>query len=353
MAAGYRVVAIGGSAPGFDERLRGEGIELVTVPLQARSTGPLQELRTFLTLLRLLRRLRPDVLHTFTIKPTIYGRLAARWARLPAVVSTVTGLGHIFIADGARARLLQALVACAYRAAFGHHNSMVIFQNPEDRAEFERARLLGCSESELIRGSGIDLVRFAPVPEPPGPPVVLMVARLIWEKGLGEFVEAARIVRRRRPDVRFVIVGDDDLENPNGVPRAVREGWATEGCVELWGYRDDLPSVYAQAAIVCLPSYREGVPKTLLEAAACARAMVATDVPGCREVVIDGVTGLLVPARDAPALALAVQRLLAEPGTRRRLAAAARDLAAREFDVRFVTARTLSLRGPAGSRARR
>jgi len=206
-----------------------------------------------------------------------------------------------------------------------------------------RERLVDGSHIRLIRGSGVDLDRFKASDLPPGRPMVLLMSRMLWDKGVGEFVDAARTAEERGADARFVLVGDPDPENPAAIPRETLQRWSDSGVVEWWGQRSDAPALLAQARVVVLPSYREGLPKVLLEAAASGRPMIATDVPGCREVVEPGVTGQLVPARDAAGLAEAMLGLLADPERCRQMGTQARRLAEREFGVEAVVSRTLAV----------
>ncbi len=291
------------------------------------------ELRTIVALARVFKEVRPDIVHTVTIKPVLYGGMLSRVLGVPANVSAVSGLGYVFIAQGPVATLRRALVRAAYRVALGHPNGRVIFQNKDDLALF-RAK-----HAVLIRGSGVDLDAFALAP-PAERAIVMLPCRLLWDKGVGEFVAAARSLAGR---ASFVLVGEVDTENPAGVPAAQIEAWVGEGVVEWWGFSADMPATLARAAIVVLPSYREGLPKVLLEAAAVGRAIVTTDVPGCRDAVVANKTALLVPARDAAALAKAIATLLDDSALRTRFAAAGRDWVERHFSAERVAEQTLAL----------
>jgi glycosyltransferase involved in cell wall biosynthesis len=220
----------------------------------------------------------------------------------------------------------------------------VVFQNPQDQAWFVDRGAIALDQTVLIRGAGVDVQRFQPGPAPKGEPIVLLAARLLWEKGIGEFVDAARELKARGVACRFVLVGAPDNENPNPIPEPVLRQWAAEGLIEWWGLQDDMPKVLQESSVVALPTtYPEGVPKILLEAASCAKAIVATDVPGCREIVIDGETGLLVPPRNAKALADAVARLLADARLRSDLGCRARALVVDEFSEEKTIAATLAV----------
>lgn len=320
------------------------GFHYHPIPLVRRGQNPVEDLVTFAALWRLYRRVRPTLVHNMTIKPVIYGGLAARLLRVPAVVSLVTGLGHIFIADGVRAALLRRTVLEAYRQALRHSNARVVFQNPNDRDIFVDTGVAERAQTCVIRGSGVALDAFVPTDEPPTPITVILPARLIWEKGVAEFVAAARELRSRSSVLRFVLVGDTQASNPRSVPASQLEVWVDEGIIEWWGRCTDMPAVYAKAHIVCLPSrYGEGVPKALMEAAACSRPIVTTDIPGCREVVRHGENGLLVPPGDVDALISALATLSLEPALRRQFGQRARQIAVSQFSEESVERQTLAV----------
>lgn len=338
-ARGYDVHVA--TAPGPAEvEVRAHGFPFHPVPLSRSGRRPDAELAAVGALYRLFRRLRPDLVHLVTIKPVLYGGVAARLARVPAIVSAVSGLGYIFIREGGRAAAIRTGVRGAYRAALGAHAGRTIFQNEDDLEDFVRHGSVRRDHTVLIRGSGVDLARFAERPEPEGDPVVLLPSRMLWDKGVQELVDAARILRPRHPKARFVLVGDTD-PNPASIPKSTLEGWQRAGVVEWWGYRKDMPDVLAQANVVVLPSYREGLPKVLIEAAAVGRAIVTSDVPGCREVVRDGDNGLLARVRDGKSLAEAIGRLLDDPALRARMGKRGRERAVREFSVEGVVDATM------------
>jgi glycosyltransferase involved in cell wall biosynthesis len=235
---------------------------------------------------------------------------------------------------------LRDFIKLFYRLVL--NNTWVIFQNPDDRAAFLESHLVDPKKVTLIRGSGVDIRRFSPRPEPPGIPLVVLPARLLWDKGVGEFVTAARMLQTEGLHVRFALVGDGDDENPASVSASQLRAWENGGVIEWWGWQENMQDVYAQAAIVCLPSYREGLPKTLIEAAACGRPIITSDVPGCREVVRQGENGLLVPARDASALAEALKDLLQNPKERLEMGKRGRIIAEKEFSMNLVISQTLA-----------
>jgi glycosyltransferase involved in cell wall biosynthesis len=326
------------------ERLREVGLPFHAVPFVRGRNPPLTEMSTLLALSRLYAAFEPDLVHHVTIKPVIYGGLMARRRRVPAVINTVPGLGHVFVADGWASGVRREAIKQAYRLAFAHPRTRVIFENPDDLQDFERWRLITPAQGVVIKGAGVDLARFKPLHEGGDETQVVMASRLLWFKGVGEFVEAARRTKASHSDARFVLIGTGDPGNPATVPEAQLRRWADEGVIEWWGQRDDMPEVLARAAIVCLPSfYREGVPRVLIEAAACGRPIVTTDMPGCREIVRNGVNGLLVPARNGPALANAITRLLDQPAVREAMGRRSREIAQNEFGSELVIAQTLEV----------
>jgi glycosyltransferase involved in cell wall biosynthesis len=238
---------------------------------------------------------------------------------------------------------MRVLAGAAYRPVFAGERTRAIIQNAENMETLIAAGIVPRERAVLIRGSGVDTERFAPAPEPPGPPTILFASRLLWSKGLGELVEAARLMRQRGIDARLMVVGSPDRENPECVTETVIRGWEAEGMIEWLGEREDMPSVFRQAHIVALPSWDEGAPKVLLEAAASGRAIVTTDIPGCRQIVRDGVNGFLVPTRDPIALARALTELISQPALRARMAAAGRAVALSEFDESIIVEQTLAV----------
>lgn len=344
VAAGYEVVV----ATRLNEARHRQAIEAIggrVIPLGLRrgSHNPWQELRAINEIRAIYRRERPDIVHQVALKPVLYGSLAARLSARPVVVNALAGLGYIFTSSAGKARLLQPLVAAALRWLLNGPRSHLILQNPDDQQLLVQRGIVQADRVCQVRGSGVDIQRFAVSAQPEGVPLVILPARLLWDKGVGEFVAAARQLRQAGVVARFALVGATDEENSAAITEEQLLGWQHEGVVERWGLCDDMPAVLAQASIVCLPSYREGLPKALLEAAACGRAMVATDVPGCREIVIHEHNGLLVPARDPLSLAAALQRLLQDGALRERLGENGRRLVEAEFSDEKVIQQTLAL----------
>jgi glycosyltransferase involved in cell wall biosynthesis len=341
--AGHDLLLISPPGP-YGEKIRALGLRWQPLPMNRRSLNPLREATLLWHLWRLCRRERPDLVHSFTIKCAVYGSLVARLARVPSRVNAVAGMGYVFTSNDAKARLLRPVVRALLRLALGGRNAWLILQNPDDVALFQQARLVSSGRVRLIAGSGVDCARFHPsaLARDGETLRVLLPARLLWDKGVAEFAQAARLLRASGRSMAFLLAGDPDPGNPAAVPEATIREWAAEGTLEWLGHVDDMPALFRSVQVVALPSYREGLPKGLIEAGASGCALVTTDVPGCREVVRDGEDGLLVPARDADALARAIARLHDESELRARLATAARARAL-AFDERLVIARTLDV----------
>jgi glycosyltransferase involved in cell wall biosynthesis len=343
LAQGFDVAVAAADEQGYSKRIRAEGIRFIPLRLDRRSRGGWQDFLTLRDLYCLYRRERPDLVHHVTIKPVIYGSIAARFASVPAVVNAIPGLGYMFIGTGLSGRIRRGLAMLAYRAAMSSARVRVIFQNPDDQESFQRAHIVRHGQSVVIRGSGVDLRRFHWTAPPAGRPIIVLPSRLLWDKGVGELVRASRILKQRNVDCRVALVGVPDPYNPQSVTADELKGWASEQIVEWWGHTEDMPGVMARASIVVLPSYREGVPKALLEAAAAGRPMIASDVPGCREIVRHGETGLLVPVRDATALADAIGTLVNDPAARARMGLQARALAEAHFSLESVVEQTFAV----------
>lgn len=291
----------------------------------------------------LFKQLRPDIVHLVTIKPVLLGGIAARWAKVPAVVAAISGLGFIFLSTGWKARIRRVIAGAMYSLALSHPRIKVIFQNPDDRDAVCAFVDLPNEAIEMIRGSGVDLTRFRQSSLPTGVPKVMMASRLLKDKGVREFVEAASLLKARGVQAHFCLVGDIDPANPSSLTPGEVDALAREGAVEFWGYQDDMAAVLPEATIVVLPSYREGLPKVLLEAAACGRPVVTCDVPGCRDAIAPGQTGLLVPKQDSLRLADAIQTLLQHVPLMESMRIAGRKLAEEAFSSEAVAAHHLAI----------
>jgi len=323
--------------------ISGQGFKLFPINLLRRSVNPIRELLAVIELARLYRAEKPDLVYHVAVKPILYGSLAARLAGVPSVINVFAGLGYAYTSDEWRARLFRLLLKFGLNAACNSSGSIAVFQNEEDQAQLVRDHVVRRSHTRVIRGTGVDIDRFRPTSEESGDSIILLPCRMLWDKGVGEFMEAARLVKRQKPRVRFVLVGRCDEENPASIQSVQLHRWQEEGAIEWWGHRSDMPTVLGHAAVVVLPSYREGLPVSLLEAAGCGKPIVATDVPGCRDVVRHRVNGLLVPPRNATALAEAIAVLLENQGLRNELGCRGRDIVVKEFSSTLVTRQTLAL----------
>lgn len=312
------------------------------IPFTRSGHNPFVELISFFYLFRLFKSIKPDLVHLITIKPVLYGGLAARIARVKSVVAAISGLGTVFIAQTKRAFIRRWIISVMYNLAFSD-NTTVIFQNPDDRSALLRFCRILPAQVRTIKGSGVDLDSYCATPHPLGIPVVVMAARLLKDKGVFEFIEAAKILRSRNVSLVMRLIGTPDQGNPSSVSEASLELWRKEGVVELLGYRSDISQQYAEATIVCLPSYREGLPKGLIEAAACGRAVITTDVPGCRDAINPGVTGVLVPVQDSLALADTIQQLVESPNTCMKMGQAGRKLAEQEFAIEKIVEQHMNI----------
>jgi len=333
---GYRVTAIAPDiTPTVKQTMSDLGVALIELPLARRSLSPWADLAYLWRLSRIFVDLKPDLIVSFTIKPNIWSSFAAARAKVRSV-SCVTGLGYMFsdrVPASVKAKLIRWVVRGLYRCAT-HLNWRVIFQNPDDLIDF---RIAGClpdsSKARLVNGSGVDLGHYSVTPLP-SQPVFLMVSRLLGEKGVREYCEAAVVVKARHPEMEFLLVGYME-EGPDGISPSELAAWQAGG-VDYRGPMDDVRLAFASASVYVLPSYREGTPRSVLEAMSCARPVVTTDVPGCRETVVDGETGRLVPVRDVPALVAAILELAADPDLRQRMGEAGLAYAREKFDVHRV-----------------
>jgi len=320
------------------------GARCVLSPLNRTGLNPMSERRARAHYDALFREIRPDAVFVSNPKPIFYAIPAARGAGVARRVAMVTGLGYAFTGSSFKARVLRAVATRLYRGALSDATA-VLFQNQDDRDELaRRGALMRAPSPKIVAGSGVDLDRFAAAPMPGGPPVFLMVARLLGDKGVREFAEAARIVRAERPSWRFRLVGWIDA-NPAAIRREELDAWVRSGAIEYAGRVDDVRGEVADASVFVLPSYREGTPKSVLEALATARPVITTDAIGCRETVRDGVEGLLVPPRDAYALARACLRLGDDAALRAEMGLRARLRAVEKFDVRLVNAAIMEALG--------
>ena len=343
-AAGYEPMVIAPVDPAAEQRMADMGVERIVIGMERSGLNPFAELRLMLTYRRLLKNLRPIAYLGFTIKPNIYGGIAARLTGVP-LIANISGLGTVFLKRG----WLQALVSRLYRFAF-KRAVVTFFQNPDDLAVFVDRGLVNQAQARLLPGSGVDLERFQPALPMPGPDTFLFVGRLLGDKGVREFVEAARIVQSEVPEARFQLLGPIDEGNRSAVTKREVDHWVAEGTVDYLGAAEDVRPYIGRATAVVLPSYREGLPRSLLEAAAMARPLIASDVPGCRELVEPGVNGFLCEVRNASSLAKALKMIMKTSGeARSRMGEASRQMVERHYSQTVVISAYLDVLGKLGA----
>ena len=340
--AGFEV-SIAARVGGHRDVIEKSGLTLHNINFDRSGVGPLREVSTIANLIKLYRQERPDIVHHVAMKPVVYGSIAARVAGIKFVVNALGGLGFAFRSTGWRASAMKNVIRPLLKRALSGGNSRLILQNEDDRRMLTEMKLIDGDKTRLIKGAGINLETYPKADCLYQPPLVVLPARLLKDKGVGEFVAAAKALREEGCLARFALVGEPDPANPASFSKNDIEQWKSSGEVECWGWRKDMPNVFAQAQIVCLPSYHEGLPKALLEAAASHCAMVATDIPGCRPIVKHGETGWLVRPRDVESLKLALREAIERPDLRQKFAAAAYDNIKKEFTLERVVAQTLAI----------
>jgi glycosyltransferase involved in cell wall biosynthesis len=340
--AGFEVVLLA-NLHSHGEVIRSEGVGVIPLDIKRHSMNPLRELKTLLRIVKTYRAERPDIVHHVAMKPVLYGSIAAFLTGIPRVVNALTGMGYLFISESMKSRILRACIKRLFWFLLNRKRSRLILQNPDDAGMFLKYGIAEKALIYLIRSSGVDGAIFVPTPEPPQPITVMLPARMLLDKGVVEFVEAARILVKQGCTARFILVGKCDPGNPANISESQLKLWQQEKVIEWWGHQSDMPAVLAQAHIVCLPSYREGLPKALLEAASCGKPIVSTNVPGCREIVRDGVNGFLVPARNGFALAGALRKLIDNKELREQMGTKGRDIVLNEFSEENVVNETLSV----------
>ena len=339
--SGYEVVVVTRTSKHANQIIE-KGIKVIPFDISRRGSNPFREFATILRLVKIYREEKPDLAHHIAIKPMLYGSFAAHLTRVSNTINWVAGMGWLFVSKNRQAKILKSMVRNMLGLLL--RGTSVIVENEDDRALIAD---LGIEDWDihLIQGAGVNTALYFPSPEPDSDPLVVLPARMLWDKGVGEFVDAARQLRQRGMKARFILAGEPDTGNPASVPERQLQDWQNEGVVEWWGRRNDMPQVLAQSNIVCLPSYREGLPKALLEAASCARAIVTTNVPGCRDVVRDGDNGLLVEARNAAVLADALEKLMVDSKLRLEMGRRGRERALNEFSEQRIVGRVLEIYG--------
>jgi glycosyltransferase involved in cell wall biosynthesis len=326
------------------EKIVEAGFRLIPLRLNRSSYSLFHELRTVSELRSIYRGEKPDIVHHIGLKPILYGSMAALGNRRMQVINAFAGLGYLVSSPSFKARVLKQVLWKAFRFLLNRPNSFLLLQNREDRDLLVSEVGVRPEKTMIIRGSGVDVNDFQAAAEPAGVPVVLLSSRMLWIKGISDFVEAAKLLRARGVNARFVLAGDTDSGSPGAIPREKLQEWQNTGAVEWWGHQQSMSRLLQQATLVCLPSHGgEGVPKALIEAAASERAIVATDVPGCRDIVRHGTNGLLVPPKNPLALADAIAQLLKDAPLRTEMGRLGREIVVSEFSEERVVQETLAL----------
>lgn len=318
------------------EYLESMGLIVHPLNLSRGSTGIMQEFKSFRDIFKVLKVVKPDIVHFVTIKPVLYGGIASRLLMIKNKVFAISGMGYVFTSKSARTSLLRNFIIALYKLALGSKTSKVIVQNTDDRDILTRFNVIKESQEILIRGSGVNLETHIYEREPDSVPVVVMASRLLKDKGVMEFIEAAKILLKKGVSAKFKLYGDIDIHNPASLTQNNVDEVKKEGIIEVHGYTNDIAEVFSASHIVVLPSYREGLPKVLIEAAACGRAVVTTNVPGCRDAIEENKTGLLVKAKDSDSLAEAIEKLVDDKDLREKMGLAGRRLAEEEFSIKKV-----------------
>lgn len=336
-------VAVATNVESHADAIRREGFRVLPIPAMRGLKGPLGNLMALFQLVMLYRREKPDIIHHIALVPTLFGSVAALLAGVKHSLATMTGLGLVFTSKKLRIRGVRAVVKPVLRWVLSRQSHDMVFQNSDDCEFFIRKKIIHPDQAHLIPGSGVDTEAFRPTPEPSGVFTAAFVGRMLRPKGVMEIIEAARLVRQKGVNIRILMVGTPDRLNPESLREGDLEQWQAEGLVEWVGFRDDIADIWRQAHVALLPSYREGFPKSLLEAAACGRPMIASDVPGCREIVRHGSTGLLVPPQNGAALAEALISMAQDPEMRSRMGAEARVLVEANFSDTLIAVQMQAL----------
>jgi glycosyltransferase involved in cell wall biosynthesis len=327
----------------YRESIIENGFQHIQWQLNRRSTSIFSEVKALIGLLRIYKREKPVLVHHFTIKPVLYGSIVSRLMSIKATVNSITGLGYIFLSKDWKGKLLRLLVFPIYKFSLSHSNNFIIFENPYDRDVFIKHKFVKIERSLIIQGVGVDEVYYEYSPDPNlEVPLVVLPARMLYDKGINTLVDAAKILKEK-VSVKIALVGDVDPGNPSSIDVSTINNWESEGLVEWWGFQSDMRQVYQNCNIVTLPSFGEGLPTVLIEAAACGRSIVATDVAGCRDVVKDGVNGLLVPPNNPVALADAILDLINDPAKRELMGKEGRIIVEGKFTNLIVNTKTLDV----------
>lgn len=327
-----------------EKSIREMGFKLIPIEIERHGKNLITELKLVLKILKIYKEIKPDIVHQIAIKPILYGTVAAIFSNVNNVVNTFPGLGYVFESSKKKDSLIRFFLISVYKLIFRIKPVKVIVQNSDNAQFLINNKISRERDISIIKGSGVDLTEYIPGSPSSSAPVVLFASRLLWQKGVSDFVDAAILVKKINQIARFVIVGEPDVNNPNSIPESTLKDWNDKGIVEWWGYRENMAEIISQARVVVLPTfYGEGVPKILIEAAASAVPIITTDTPGCREIVIHGVNGFLVSVHDPVAIAKHLDKLMSDDQLCLSMGAEGRKLVEAEFSIEKVNAETLQI----------
>ena len=320
-----------------------KGVNVIDINFTRSSNTPVTDLLNIIKLIQIYKTEKPDIIHNVSLKTILISSISSLFISNTVIINAFTGLGYVFSSNKARAKIIRLFLRPILRFIFNEHNYWSIFQNPDDLNLLRKLKIIDSNRSLVIRGSGVDTNEFSYRIDTNTIPVVMLASRMLWDKGVGEFVEAAKRIRSENIQSKFVLVGDTDRHNPMSIPVPTIRKWKEEGYVEWLGYKDNMQEILSSASIVCLPSYREGLPKILLEAAATGRPLIATDVPGCREIVQDGENGILVTVKDVSSLYNAMIILISDRNLRDKMGRKSRLLVESDFSTDIVNSKIIQL----------
>ena len=327
----------------LESKIKNRGVNVININFVRSSKHPFTDLKNIFKLIFILRKEKPDIIHNVALKTILIASIAGLFSKKMVIINAFTGLGYVFSSDQLHAKLIRFFIKPIFKLLFRRSNYWTIFQNPDDMNLFERLGLINLNQSTLIRGSGVETNKFIQSDDLNKIPVVMLASRMLWDKGVGEFVKVAKRAYKNKINAEFMLVGGIDNDNPMSIPLSTLKQWVSNGDVQWEGHSDNMPDMLASASIVCLPSYREGLPKVLLEAAAIGRPLIASDGPGCREIVRDKYNGLLVKMRDADSLYEAVLMLVNNRKMRETMGRNSRTLVETELSTTIINTQTIEL----------
>jgi glycosyltransferase involved in cell wall biosynthesis len=340
--SGYEVVVVT-KVTQYEDEIISNGFKLINLNLSRSASRPLRDFFTLLKLIQIYKKEKPDIVHHVTLKVVLLGTIATLFSGKIVSINAFTGLGFVFSSGQIKAKIIRLLIRPVLKVLLRRKNAWMIFQNPDDLELFNNLGLIEPDRSVIIRGSGVDINEFEQTPDVNNIPVIMLASRMLWDKGVGEFVDAAKRAHEENLKAKFIIVGDIDKDNPMSISVSTLKKWTDEGYITWDGHSNNMSEKLSSASVVCLPSYREGLPKVLLEGAAIGRPLIATDVPGCREIIINNVNGILVKLKDVDSLYNAIKVLVLNSEMRFRMGQESRVLIETKLSANIINTQTLDL----------